>query len=248
MNRIRIIATATVLAVAGCAKAPAAVITRVPHDLITLPVDVAAPAFFRETFDGPLEEQQWREVEVNGRGEYTVQRSSDGNRWLQALSQSTASILLCPVTFHPDAYEWLSWRWKVDRPVPAENLYTKQGSDAAARVYVYFETKSRLPWAKRNLDYVWSAHLPVGTVLSSPYAASSKIIVVNSGNEHLGQWRTVVRNLEDDYHRCFDGPLPRVVGIGLMTDSDNTNSESAAAFDDVIISHQVPRDPDGAGS
>jgi hypothetical protein len=100
---------------------------------------------------------------------------------------------------------------------------------------VYFETPG-LPWQKRNIDYVWSASLPVGTILSSAFSSSSKIIVVESGATALGQWRTVERNLEDDYEQCFGEDPPDVIAIGVMTDTDNTAGEAVAYYDDLHIS------------
>ena len=191
--------------------------------------------FWREPFN-TLHLDQWREVEVRRHTQYQV-TEVDGRRCLEARSHDGASILLTPVRFDPDTYQWLSWDWRVDRLVEDEALERKHGSDAAARVYVYFDTHG-LPWQKRSVDYVWSATLPVGTVLNSAFSAESKILVVESGAEHLGQWRRVERNLEEDYQRCFGGTLPNVLAIGVMSDTDNTGAEALAYFDDIQISHK----------
>jgi hypothetical protein len=174
-------------------------------------------------------------VEVRRRTDYSAVEL-DGRSCLRAHSRHGGSILLAPVSFDPETFEWFSWSWRVDRLVEGEALQRKNGSDASARVYVYFETGG-LPWQKRNLDYVWSASLPVGTVLESAFSSASKIIVVESGAASLGRWRTVQRNLEADYERCFGkGPLPKVIAIGIMTDTDNTGGEALAYFDDMRIS------------
>ena len=195
---------------------------------------------FVEPFDA-LDTTRWREVEVRGRTQYAIDEL-DGSRVLKASSHPGASILLCPFRFDPDTYEWLSWRWRVDRLLEREDLTRKEGSDAVARVYVYFETPG-LPWQKRSLDYVWSAHLPIGTIVNSAFSNQSKIIVVDSGPEQLGTWQTVHRNIEEDYKRCFGQNPPYVVAIGLMTDADNTHSEAVAYFDDLMITRQMPPAP-----
>jgi hypothetical protein len=165
----------------------------------------------------------------------------DGRQCLRAQSTAGASILLTEARFDPEQYEWLSWAWRVDQLIEGENLTAKGGSDASARVYVYFDTGG-LPWQKRNLDYVWSASLPVGTVLTSAYSETSKIIVVESGAEHLGRWRSVERNLEDDYELVFGKAkkLPKVAAIGIMTDTDNTKGSALAYFDDLAITNERP--------
>lgn len=191
------------------------------------------PIVWRESFDA-LSLDQWREVEVKRRTRYQVV-DLEGHRCLQAESQDGGSILLSAVRFDPETYAWFSWRWRVDQLVAGEALEHKDGSDAAARVYVYFETKG-LPWQKRSLDYVWSASLPAGTILSSAYSSESKIIVVESGEQHLGQWQDVERNLEDDYERCFGTRhLPDVIAIGLMSDTDNTGGSALAYFDELRV-------------
>ena len=183
---------------------------------------------------GALSPERWREVEVHGRTQYQA-TTLDGRPCLEATSRGGASILLSAVRFDPDTYEWLSWDWRVDQLVEGEALERKDGSDASARVYVYFES-SGLPWQKRDLDYVWSASLPVGTILNSAYSSVSKIIVVESGMASLGQWRHVERNLEADYRRCFGKHPPRVIAIGLMSDTDNTHGQALAYFDELRVS------------
>ena len=190
-----------------------------------------------ESFDA-LAPEQWREMEVHGHTRYESVEL-EGRRCLKAESQAAASILLHPLRFDPDTYEWLSWDWRVDQPAQGEALERKDGSDAAARVYVYFASGG-LPWQKRNLDYVWSASLPVGTILNSAYSESSKIIVVESGAGSLGQWRSVTRNMKDDYKRAFGRSPSDVIAIGLMTDTDNANGEALTYFDDLRIG-RLPR-------
>ncbi|MBI1992678.1 MAG: DUF3047 domain-containing protein [Candidatus Omnitrophica bacterium] len=192
-----------------------------------------SPTLWMESFD-ELRPERWREVEVHRQTRYQVV-TLDGRRCLQAHSRAGASILLSQLRFNPNTYRWLSWRWRVDQLVEGEALHRKGGSDAAARVYVYFETKA-LPWQKRNLDYLWSAALPAGSVLESAYSSESKIIVAESGKERLGQWLAVERNLVDDHRRCFGADPPPVVAVGLMSDTDNTEGEALAYFDDLRIS------------
>ena len=189
--------------------------------------------FWSEPFD-EINPEHWREVEVRRHTQYEAV-GLNGRRCLRVASQNAASLLLRPMRFNADTYEWLSWDWRVDRFVEHEALGEKGGSDAAARVYVYFDTQG-LPWQKRSLDYVWSASLPAGTIMSSAFSSDSKIIVVESGSSTLGRWRHAERNLEDDYARCFGKRMPAVIAIGIMGDSDNTEGETLAYFDEMRLS------------
>ena len=194
-----------------------------------------SPVVWEEPFQ-QLDPQRWREVEVHGHTQYRIV-TLDGQPCLEARSQGHASILLSPVRFNPRIISWLSWEWRVDRPVEGEALKTKKGSDAPARVYVYFDTQG-LPWQKRSLDYVWSAFLPVGTVIESAFSAQSKILVVESGTQALGQWRHEERNVAEDYRRAFGVNAPGAVAIGIMSDSDNTGGESLAYVRQLRVSRQ----------
>lgn len=203
-----------------------------------LPPLIAPPkaaVLWREPFER-LDPSQWREVEVHGHTDY-AQAIVEGRACLRIQSHGGASVLLHPIRFDPDDYEWLSWSWRVDRPIEGEALDRKEGSDAAARLYVYFDSGG-LPWQKRNLDYVWSSTLPVGTTLNSAFSSTSKIIVVDNRAASLGQWRSIERNLEDDYKRCFGEDPPDVVAIGVMTDTDNTGGEALAYLDELRVSRQ----------
>jgi len=195
-----------------------------------------SPVLFKEPFDA-LDPDRWHEVEVRGSTQYDVVEL-EGQRCLKAESHNAASILVNTVRFRPQTYQQLSWRWRVDQLVKGEALARKEGSDVAARVYVYFETNG-LPWQKRSLDYVWSASLPVGTIITSAFSSASKMIVVESGIESLTQWKAEERNLVADYKRCFGENPPDVIAIGLMSDTDNTGHDALAYFDDLRISRRT---------
>jgi hypothetical protein len=182
---------------------------------------------------------------VRGATQYRVVEF-DGRRCLLAESSEGASILVTAVSLDPRVSPWLSWTWRVDQPVEGEALEHKWGSDASARLYVYFETPG-LPWQKRNLDYVWSAVLPVGTSMKSAFTAQSQILVVTAGAPAVGRWHAIERHLGEDYRHAFGGEPPKVVAIGVMNDSDDTRSAAVAYFDDVRVS-RAPLHPEAAAS
>lgn len=228
------------LLAAGCARSPGGLI---PFVYGGQAPSAAAPRFL-EPFD-TLDPSRWKTIDLNGKTRYTIE-SHGVKSSLKADSRAGASILVTDVQFDPAIFEWLSWRWRVDRLVEGEDLASKKGSDAAARIYVYFDTPG-LPWQKRALEYVWSATLPVGTLIRSPYPGHPKMLVVESGAEHLGTWREVSRNLQDDYARCYGGHPPHVVAIGIMTDTDNTKSEAVAYYDGLRVTRASPAAPSDAG-
>jgi len=219
-----------VMAVLGCARQQAG---SSAEPMVPLP---KPPIVFAESFD-QIDPEVWHEFELKGKTLYQVVEV-DGNHVLKAESHAKASILLHSCRFNPTDYPWLSWRWRVDQFVDGENLRTRAGSDTPARIYVYFETPG-LPWQKRNIDYLWSAMVLADTLLTSPFANTSKLMVVESGTTR-GVWRSVTRNLADDFRRCFGQHPTNVIAIGLMTDTDSTGHDALAYFDDVQVRRDAP--------
>ncbi|MBI3996838.1 MAG: DUF3047 domain-containing protein [Candidatus Omnitrophica bacterium] len=196
----------------------------------------SSPACWIEPFDH-LDPAQWREVVLGGHTLYDAVLL-DGQPCLRARSHASVSILIHAFKGEATHCRWLSWQWRVDQAVHGEVLDQKSGSDSAARLYVYFEAPG-LPWQKRSVDYVWSTTLPVGTVVTSPVSPMSKLLIAESGTNAAGQWRTVQRNVEEDYRRCFGQQAPPIAAIGIMSDTDNTRSDTLAYFRDIRLSRSA---------
>jgi len=90
----------------------------------------------------------------------------------------------------------------------------------------------------KSIEYVWSDDLPKGTIITSPYFANIKLIVVESGKKNNDEWVFEERNIYDDYKRAF-GTSPSGVGaIALMTDTDNTLSTAEALYTDIKVGYK----------
>ena len=87
-----------------------------------------------------------------------------------------------------------------------------------------------------TLKYVWSAVGTKGRTCDSkrnPFVAQDTIILESGGP--LGSWRTEDIDLAAQFRAHFEhgdakAEVPDFVGIGLMTDGDQTGSPSAADF------------------
>ncbi|GAP65553.1 hypothetical protein MBSD_n0843 [Mizugakiibacter sediminis] len=147
----------------------------------------------------------------------------------------------------------LAWRWKVDHAVAAARPQRRSGDDYAARVYVFFDvpddalglaTRWKLKVARRVLGadlpnaalcYVWDNRRAPGTIAADPFIASVREIVLESGDAHAGRWRRERRDLAADYRAAFGKPAPRVIGIAVASDTDNTQSVATAWFGDLEL-------------
>jgi hypothetical protein len=91
--------------------------------------------------------------------------------------------------------------------------------------------------------YVWCNKRPPGTVISSPRTDRIRTLVVESGPAKLNRWLDYERDIDADYRRAFGEAPGALVGIGLMTDSDNTRSEVQAWYGPLQLArkHQQSR-------
>jgi hypothetical protein len=122
------------------------------------------------------------------------------------------------------------WRWRVRTfPIGGDECTPGRG-DSAASVSLAF--KRGLKWYV--LRYVWSPLTPAGSVCDpkrSMFVARDIIVLKSGGLPDVWREETVdVRRAFVDHFEDGDlaADVPDLVGIGVMTDGDQTNSESAA--------------------
>jgi hypothetical protein len=70
----------------------------------------------------------------------------------------------------------------------------------------------------------------VGSVIENPRTDRIRKIVVESGSGRLNQWLTYERNIREDFEKAFGEAPGALIGIGLMTDTDNTRSKALAWY------------------
>lgn len=180
----------------------------------------------------------------------------EGERVLAAQSNLSASGLLQPMTLTTADYPILNWRWKVPHLIPGANNASRGGDDSPVRVIVAFDgDKSRLDFEDQafgemvklfsgrempfaTIQYIWENRLPPETVLENSHTSRSKMLVVESGPVHLGQWLTFKRDVRADYLRMFGEPPGQVIFVGVMTDSNSTGSQATAYYGDIRFSRE----------
>jgi hypothetical protein len=183
---------------------------------------------------------------------YTVTKE-DGRTVLRASADRSASFYAA--YFKPPAGmpSSLAWAWKTDALVPGADNRDKAREDAPLRLVVAFDgDKSRLPAEERRryaaartvagadlpyavLMYIWTDHVPVDAVIASAHTSQVKMIAVASGRNGLGSWQPVRRNLADDYRRAFGAEPGTLLGVGVMTDTDNTGTKATGLYADIRL-------------
>lgn len=126
-------------------------------------------------------------------------------------------------------FQKLRWRWRV-RDLPEGSDETDgDKNDSAAAVRLLFGTGV---FSGKSLKYVWSATLPVDTVIESN---RQYIVVLRSGADDLGKWVWEEVNAYRDYRRLFGGDPRPADALGLLTDSNNTGTVVSADYDDIAF-------------
>ncbi|EJN02982.1 DUF3047 domain-containing protein [Herbaspirillum sp. YR522] len=249
---------ATVLALAGCAASRSSV-----------PADAAAKqarldqalALFSANPAGALP-ADWAPLTLTRKKkptEYTLVEEG-GRTVLHAKADQASSGLRHAVDIDVNRKPWLAWSWKTSALVPGADVSARETDDAPVRIVLAFDgdhdklslmdtilfdtakllTGHELPYA--TLMYVWDGKAPVGSVIANSRTGRIQMLVVQSGPAHVGQWQQYQRNVAEDYERIFGEKPGRLIGVGVLTDADNTLQQAESWYGDI----RLLREPAGA--
>jgi len=172
---------------------------------------------------------------------------------VKAVSQQSSSGLTREITIDPKEYPVVQWRWKVENVLTHGDVTEKSGDDYPARLYITFEydsskvglfEKAKYGAAKLiygqyppigAINYIWESKSPIGTIAPNPYTDRVKMIVIESGETRLHEWITEERNVYEDYKNVFGENPPKISGVAIMTDTDNTKEQAVAYFGDIVF-------------
>jgi hypothetical protein len=179
-----------------------------------------------------------------------------GRTVLKAESDQSASGLAVKLKPRPSQHLWLQWEWKAVTSLNKANNLDKYADDAPLRIMVAFDgDRSKLTIKDRmlaemaqimsghempyaTLMYVWSPQGQLEQIKSNPYTDRVKLIAVDVGQENLGQWRKHQRDLTADYIKAYGYEPGNLIGIALMTDTDNTKSQTKAYYGDIELKYR----------
>jgi hypothetical protein len=95
-------------------------------------------------------------------------------------------------------------------------------------------TGEPMPYA--TLMYVWCNKREPGALIKGPRTDRVRKLVVQSGSKQLNQWLDYERDIRADFERAFGEAPGALVGIGIMTDSDNTRTTARAWYGPLRLS------------
>ena len=182
-----------------------------------------------------------------------------GRTVLSANSKTSASGLAVKLRPRQANNLWLQWEWKALSAIPEADNTERYHDDAPLRILVAFDgNKSKLSLKEKmnfemaslisgqempyaTLMYIWSGKSPVDTIINNAHTSRVKMIVVDSGWDNLGAWHKHQRDLATDYKRAYGEAPGDVIGIALLTDTDNTKSETRAIYGDIELIRKSPK-------
>ena len=241
---MRAVAIPIVILLAGCAAVPV--------------VDAPATSIAPFSAGGATLPKGWQPLIINRTKtptEYRLARDPVTREIvLHATADAAASGLRQQLDVDPGAWPVVRWRWRVvDLIVGADNQ-DRYAEDSPVRLMLFFDgDKSALPIKEQlmmetgrlltgqelpysTLMYIWENRFPVGTVLPNSFTSQVKLFVAGSGPDVLlGQWKDFERNYVEDYRRAFGASPGRLIGVGIMTDTDNTGERIEAFYGDIKL-------------
>jgi hypothetical protein len=196
----------------------------------------------------------WDKVVLPGklRTAYKLERQPQGYA-LQALAESSASMLRQRLRIAPEQLGRLTFDWRVERLIPGADMVQRETEDSPVRLILVFEgdrqrftpknamlseltlslTGEPMPYA--TLMYVWCNQCPPESVIVNPRTDRIRKLAVESGPGRVGAWLSYTRDIRADFEKAFGEAPGTLLGVGLMTDTDNTRSTTRAWYGKVQL-------------
>lgn len=207
---------------------------------------------FREDFHDLA---QWKPLlfpKIQQHSVYTVVTEGDSS-YLRAESNASASGIIFNREFDVFAYPKVRWRWKIANIYRKGNAEEKSGDDYPIRIYIIFKyDPETAPFGQRlkygiaktiygeypphsSLNYVWANRKYPQRIITNPYAAEAKMILLEAGTEKVGHWVDEEVDIIRDYRDAFGIMPPGTASIAIMNDSDNTGERSVSYVDYIEV-------------
>lgn len=243
---LRLCAAMAVVALAGCALTGKPVVAEAK--LSDSPWAVQSG---RIEVKGMVDAQptRWQHIQFPGKvaTDFSYARV-DGRDTIAAHSESSASMLRHALRIEAADLGRLRFSWKVPALIADADMGLRDKSDSPVRIVLAFDgDRSKfslknallaeltrtlmgedMPYA--TLMYVWCNHRPAGTIIANARTDRVQKMVVESGAGRLNQWLDYERDIRADFQKAFGEAPGALIGIGIMTDSDNTHSKAQAWY------------------
>lgn len=202
-------------------------INATPWLLLTIIVATLPTAAAAATENLLTVEADWTTHSFAGESRYQWLRDQDGE-YVCGKAPGTASLWLRRINVDLDKNPLLTWRWRAPRSIPGLDQEAKAGDDFPARIYVV----ARKGLRPRTLVYIW-AHSAADQPWPNPFDSNTIMIPLLHGASEI--WQRARADVRADLARHFDLHAPAELGIGFMTDGDNSGETLSGCYRDLIF-------------
>ena len=197
---------------------------------------------------------RWESVVLPGKLRTAFRlENHQGRLSLRADAERSASMLRQKLQIAPEKLHRLVFEWQVQDLIANADMRERDSEDSPVRLILAFDgdrskftaknamlsdltlalTGEEMPYA--TLMYVWSNQLPVGSVVVNPRTDRVRKMVLESGPERLKQWLRYERQIRADFEKAFGEPPGALIGLAIMTDSDNTQGRARAWYGEIRL-------------
>lgn len=155
----------------------------------------------------------------------------DGVLYMQSAASSTTIGTKLESEIDPGKFPEIEFSIRVDEVPPDADVTNRKKDDAAFRLFVLFDKGGILSLTPpHTIGYVWDSTLKQGETGRAATFGQVRYIVIGSGSEGTGDWKTIRRNIRDDYKLLFGKDrVPGIKAVGLKCDSNHTKTRSASS-------------------
>jgi hypothetical protein len=184
--------------------------------------------------------------------EYSLVRLNNRNK-LKANAQASASMLRQDLHIEPERLNALSFSWQIQELIADADMSQRETEDSPVRLVLAFDgdrsqfsaknamlselshAVSGKPMPYATLMYVWCNKRPVNSVIHNPRTDRIRKIVIESGPQRVNQLISYQRNIKADFEKAFGEAPGALIGIAIMTDTDNTRSHAQAWYGPISL-------------
>ncbi len=177
---------------------------------------------------------------------------------LEALADSSISGLKYRLDADPQSRPIVEWRWRVDATIDGADVGDRSVDDSPVRLVLAFDGDiDKLPIEEQmffervkllggqdmpyaTLMYVWDNRRAAESLVINAHTTRIRKIVVESGAGGVRQWRDYRRDIVADFERAYGVAPGRLIGVAVVTDSDNTRQQVRAWYGDIRMLARNP--------
>lgn len=202
--------------------------------------------------------QRWQHWPLPGkRATEYVATQDEGREAVAVWADASASMLRQRLRIEPQDLGRVQFSWKVPELIARADLGQRDSADSPVRLVLAFDgersgfslkdsmlselartlTGEPMPYA--TLMYVWCNTRAPGSVIVNPRTERIRKLVLESGRERLNQWLDYERDIRADFVRAFGEEPGALIGMAIMTDSDNTQTTARAWYGPVRLDQSM---------